>query len=90
MEVNKLAITVIVLVLLLVFVLYFVAGLICYATKGKIFGKVFHKLNKWHWPDERDHITIYNSGRIMTYCRYCDKRIVRVGRDWLALKDDKK
>ncbi len=89
MEVNKIII-VCVLSLLFGLILFFTAELVCYLTKGKILGKMFHKLNKWHWPDEHGHITVYSSGRIMTYCKYCGKRITLVGRDWLALKDNKK
>lgn len=89
MEVIKTVVVAAGFILLFGLILYFLAELACYATKGKILGRVFHKINKWHWPDKYGPITIYRSGSKMSYCRYCNKRIVSVGHDWFTLMSDK-
>lgn len=89
MEVIKMVILAIGFVLLVVLILYLAASFVCMTTKGKFLGKVFHKINKWHWPEKNAPITKYRSGNRMSYCKYCGKRIISVGRDWFVLKDDK-
>ena len=73
---------------LLVATLWILVTLICYSTEGKFFGKLLHKTLNRH--DTGDNpITVYHNS-IMSNCKYCDKRIIKVGKDWFVLEQNKK
>lgn len=61
---------------LLVTTLLIMVNLICYFTEGKFFGKFVHKTLKRHDPGD-NQITVYHNS-VMSNCKYCDKRIIKV------------
>lgn len=84
----KLLLFIIVVGVLLVATLWIMVTLICYSTKRKFFGKLVHKTLNRH--DHRDNqITVYHNS-VMSNCKYCGKRIVKVGKDWLVLEQQNK
>ena len=74
--------------LLLVTILLILVTLICYSTDGKFFGKLLHKTLKRHDPGDYP-ITCYHNS-VMSNCKYCDKRIIKVGKDWCVLEQQNK
>ena len=76
------------LVFLLLATLWILVNLICYATNGKFFGKLVHKTFNRHDPGDNP-ITFYHNS-VMSNCKYCDKRIIKVGKDWFVLEHQNK
>lgn len=74
--------------LLLVTTLWIMVNFICYSTEGKFFGKFVHKTLKRHYPGD-NQITVYHNS-IMSNCKYCNKRIIKVGKDWFVLEQQNK
>ena len=74
--------------LLLATTLWILVNLICYFTEGKFFGKFVHKTLNRHDPGDNP-ITCYHNS-IMSNCKYCGKRIVKVGKDWFVLEQQNK
>ena len=74
--------------LLLATTLWILVTLICYSTEGKLFGKLVHKTLNRHYPGD-NQITVYHNS-VMSNCKYCDKRIVKVGKDWFVLEQHNK
>ena len=74
--------------LLLATTLWILITLICYSTEGKFFGKFVHKTLKRHYPGDNKITRYHNS--IMSNCKYCNKRIVKVGKDWFVLEQNNK
>ena len=74
--------------LLLVATLWILVTLICYSTDGKFFGKLLHKTLNRHDPGNNPITRYHNS--VMSNCKYCDKRIVKVGKDWFVLEQQHK
>ena len=68
--------------------LLLVVTLICYFTGGKLFGKLVHKTLNRHDPGNNP-ITCYHNS-VMSNCKYCDKRIIKVGKDWFVLEQQNK
>ena len=66
--------------LLLVTTLWILVTLICYSTDGKF----VHKTLNRHDPGNNP-ITCYHNS-VMSNCKYCNKRIVKVGKDWFVLE----
>lgn len=55
-------------------VIAWLCGVICALTDGEVFGKAFHKMLGWHWPDLEEPIEI--QGTIITaHCKFCGKEI---------------
>ena len=73
---------------LLATTLWILVNLICYSTDGKLFGKIVHKTLNRHDPCD-NQITCYHNS-IMSNCKYCGKRIVKVGKDWFVLEQQNK
>ena len=73
---------------LLVATLQILVNLICYFTGGKFFGKLVHKTLNRHDPCDNP-ITVYHNS-VMSNCKYCNKRIVKVGKDWFVLEQHNK
>ena len=73
---------------LLVTTLWIMVTLICYSTDGKFFGKLVHKTFNRHDPGNNP-ITCY-SNSIISNCKYCNKRIIKVGKDWFVLDQQNK
>ena len=74
--------------LLLVTTLWILVTLICYSTDGKFFAKLLHKTLNRHYPGSNP-ITVYHNS-VMSNCKYCDKRIIKVGKDWFVLEQHNK
>ena len=74
--------------LLLAATLWILVNLICYSTEGKFFGKFAHKTLNRHYPGSNP-ITVYHNS-VMSNCKYCDKRIIKVGKDWFVLEQQNK
>ena len=74
--------------LLLVTTLWILVNLICYFTGGKFFGMLAHKTLKRHAPGDNPITRYHNS--VMSNCKYCNKRIVKVGKDWFVLEQQNK
>ena len=74
--------------ILLVTTLWILVTLICYFTEGKFFGKFAHKTFNRHDPGDNP-ITFYHNS-VMSNCKYCNKRIVKVGKDWFVLEHQNK
>ena len=73
---------------LLVATLWILVTLICYSTEGKFFGKLIHKTLNRHYPGNNP-ITCYRNS-VMSNCKYCNKRIIKVGKDWFVLEQHNK
>lgn len=73
---------------LLATTLFILVTLICYFTDGKFFGRIIHRTLKYHDPGNNP-ITCYRNS-IMSNCKYCGKRIVKVGKDWFVLEQQNK
>ena len=84
----KLLLFIFVVCLLLVATLWILVTLICYSTEGKFFGKFVHKTLNRHDPGNNS-ITCYHNS-VMSNWKYCNKRIVKVGKDWFVLEENKK
>ena len=84
----KLLFFVFVICLLLVMTLWILVNLICYFTEGKFFGKLVHKTLNRHYPGKNAITRYHNSA--MSNCKYCGKRIVKVGKDWFVLEQQNK
>lgn len=84
----KLLLFIFVVILLLVTTLWIMVNLICYSTEGKLFSKFVHKTLKRHYPGD-NQITVYHNS-IMSNCKYCGKRIIKVGKDWFVLEQQNK
>lgn len=76
------------IVVLLTTTLWILVNLICYFTDGKFFGRLIHKTLNRHDPGD-NKITVYHNS-VMSNCKYCDKRIVKVGKDWFVLEQQNK
>ena len=74
--------------LLLAATLWILVNLICYSTDGKLFGKLAHKTLNRHDPGD-NQITCYHNSA-MSNCKYCNKRIIKVGKDWFVLEQQNK
>ena len=74
--------------LLLATTLWILVNLICYFTGGKFFGRLVHKTLNRHDPGNNP-ITCYHNS-VMSNCKYCNKRIVKVGKDWFVLEQQNK
>ena len=74
--------------LLLVTTLWILVNLICYFTDWKFFGRLVHKTLNRHDPGD-NQITVYRNS-VMSNCKYCNKRIVKVGKDWFVLEQQNK
>ena len=84
----KLLLFIFVVSLLLMTTLWILVTLICYFTSGKFFGRIIHKTFNRHDPCDNP-ITCYNNS-VMSNCKYCNKRIIKVGKDWFVLEQNKK
>ena len=84
----KLLLFIFVVSLLLVTTLLILVTLICYFTDGKFFGRLIHKTFNRHDPGD-NQITCYHNS-VMSNCKYCDKRIIKVGKDWFVLEQHNK
>ena len=73
---------------LLVATLWIMVNLTCYSTDGKLFGKLVHKTLNRHDPVDNPITAYHNS--VMSNCKYCDKRIIKVGKDWFVLEQQNK
>lgn len=73
-----------ILISVLKMTLWLLKCLICYFTDGKFFGRLAHKNFNRHDPG-KNPITCYHNS-VMSNCKYCDKRIVKVGKDWFVLE----
>ena len=73
---------------LLAMTLLILVTLICYSTEGKFFGKLIHKTLNRHDPGNNPITAYHNS--VMSNCKYCNKRIVKVGKDWFVLEQQNK
>ena len=74
--------------LLLATTLWILVNLICYSTDGKFFGKLVHKILNRHDPGDNP-INCYRNS-VMSNCKYCNKRIIKVGKDWFVLEQQNK
>ena len=72
----------------LLMTLWILVTLICYSTDGKFFGKLVHKTLNRHDPGNNP-ITVYHNS-VMSNCKYCNKRIIKVDKDWFVLEQNKK
>ena len=86
--IMKLLFFIFVVSLLLVTTLWILVSFICYFTEGKFFGKLVHKTLNRHYPGD-NQITCYRNS-VMSNCKYCNKRIVKVGKDWFVLEHQNK
>ena len=84
----KLLFFIFVVSLLLVTTLWIIVNLICYFTGGKFFGGLVHKTPNRHDPGDNP-ITVYHNS-IMSNCKYCNKRIIKVSKDWFVLDQQNK
>ena len=84
----KLLLFIIVVGVLLAATLWILLNLICYSTNGKFFGKIVHKTLNRHDPGDNPITAYHNS--VMSNCKYCNKRIIKVGKDWFVLEQNKK
>ena len=84
----KLLLFIFVVSLLLVTTLWVMVTLICYFTEGKFFGKLIHKTLNRHDPGDNPITTYHNS--LMSNCKYCNNRIIKVGKDWFVLEQQNK
>ena len=75
-------------VVLLTTTLWILVNLICYFTDGKFFGRLIHKTLNRHDPGDNQIAVYHNS--VMSNCKYCDKRIIKVGKDWFVLEQQNK
>ena len=74
--------------LLLATTLLILVTLICYFTEGKFFGRLVHKTFNRHDPGNNPITAYHNS--LMSNCKYCNKRIIKVGKDWFVLEQQNK
>ena len=84
----KLLFFIFVVCILLVATLWIMVNLICYFTEGKLFGKFVHKTLNRHYPGNNP-ITCYHNS-VMSNCKYCGERIIKVGKDWFVLEQQNK
>ena len=84
----KLLLFIFVVSLLLLTTLWILVTVICYCTEGKVFGKVIHKTLNRHDPGDNP-ITCYHNS-MMSNCKYCNKRSIKVGKDWFVLEQNNK
>ena len=84
----KLLLFIFVIICLTVTTLWILVNLICYFTVGKFFGKLAHKTLNRHNPGDNP-ITCYHNS-VMSNCKYCNKRIIKVGKDWFVLEQQNK
>ena len=77
-----------ILISVLKMALWLLMSLICYATNGKFFGRLVHKTLNRHDPGSNP-ITCYHNS-VMSNCKYCNKRIIKVGKDWFVLEQQNK
>ena len=84
----KLLLFIFVVGLLLATTLWILVTLICYSTDGKFFGKLLHKTLNRHDPGDNP-ITVYRNS-VMSNCKYCNKHIIKVGKDWFVLEQQNK
>ena len=84
----KLLFFIFVVSILLATTLWILVTLICYSTDGKLFGKLIHKTFNRHDPGDNP-ITFYHNS-VMSNCKYGNKRIVKVGKDWFVLEHHNK
>lgn len=82
----ELAFVVIVFILGGVMFIYSLLGFIGYLTKGRVLGKFLHTFYKHHDPG-KNSITCYHSN-LMSNCKYCGKRIMKVGKNWFTLEQN--
>ena len=75
-------------VVLLTTTLWILVNLICYFTDGKFFGRLIHKTLNRHDPGDNPITRYHNS--VMSNCKYCGKRIIKVGKDWFVLEQQNK
>ena len=73
---------------LLAMTLLILVTLICYFTDGKFFGRLIHKTLNRHDPGDNTITAYHNS--VMSNCKYCNKRIIKVGKDWFVLEQQNK
>ena len=59
-------------------------GVLGYFVDGEILGKFLHICFNRHTPGTNP-ITCYHNS-VMSNCKYCDKRIIKVGKDWFVLE----
>ena len=84
----KLLLFIFVVSVLLVATLWVMVTLICYSTGGKFFGRLIHKTFNRHDPGNNPITDYHNS--VMSNCKYCNKRIIKVGKDWFVLEQQNK
>ena len=84
----KLLLFIFVIICLMVTTLWIIVNLICYFTGGRFFGEFVHKTLNCHDPGNNPITRYHNS--VMSNCKYCDKRIVKVGKDWFVLEQQNK
>ena len=84
----KLLLFIFVVSLLLVTTSWIMVTLICYSTERKFFRKLLHKTLNCHDPGDNP-ITSYHN-RVMSNCKYCGKRIIKVGKDWFVFEQQNK
>ena len=84
----KLLLFIFVIICLMVTTLWILVNLICYFTGGKFFGRLVHKTLNRHDPGDNQITRYHNS--VMSNCKYCGKRIVKVGKDWFVLEQQNK
>ena len=84
----KLLLFIFVVSLLLVTTSWIMVTLICYSTERKFFRKLLHKTLNRHDPGDNP-ITSYHN-RVMSNCKYCGKRIIKVGKDWFVFEQQNK
>ena len=84
----KLLLFIFVIICLMVTTLWILVNLICYFTDGKFFGRLVHKTLNRHDPCDNP-ITCYRNS-VMSNCKYCNKRIIKVGKDWFVLEQNKR
>ena len=77
-----------ILISVLKMTLWLLTSLICYYTDGKFFGKLVHKTLNRHDPCDNPITAYHNS--VMSNCKYCNKRIIKVGKDWFVLEQQNK
>ena len=84
----KLLLFIFVIICLMVTTLWILVNLICYFTGGKLFGRLVHKTINRHDPGDNPITRYHNS--VMSNCKYCNKRIIKVGKDWFVLEQQNK
>ena len=84
----KLLFFIFLIICLMVTTLWILVNSICYFTGGKLFGRLVHKTLNRHDPGDNPITRYHNS--VMSNCKYCDKRIIKVGKDWFILEQQNK